>query len=385
MKRWIGLLGALALMVGGSAQAQNTIKIGALFETSGFLAFLGNQGLEGANLAVEEINAAGGINGQKIELINFNTESDETKAVIGVKKLLERDKVVALIGAMNSGSTFSIIDIIQRAEIPIISNGASRALSTPVSEKKWIFQAPLTDVLVINVLIDHFKKMGISKIALNNADSGFATSGMKQWQKIAPQRGIDIVIQQTYGNGDADMTPQLTNIRAKSEVQAVVQWGTGKGQAIVAKNYRQLGIDKPLYYSHAASDPNLIKLGGNAANGIIFPTSKIAVVDDLPDSDPQKKVTANFVKKFNAKYGRGPATFAGNGYDSMMMLAAAIRRAGGPDFCQDPRCIRANHELSGRHLRLHVFVDGPLRCQARRRRFASDQGRQSPLVQIVTW
>ena len=84
-------------MVGGSAQAQNTIKIGALFETSGFLAFLGNQGLEGANLAVEEINAAGGINGQKIELINFNTESDETKAVIGVKKLLERDKVVALI------------------------------------------------------------------------------------------------------------------------------------------------------------------------------------------------------------------------------------------------------------------------------------------------
>ena len=99
----------------------------------------------------------------------------------------------------------------------------------------------------------------------------------------------------------------------------------------MAKNYRQLGINKPLYYSHAASDPNLIKLGGNAANGIIFPTSKIAVVDDLPDSDPQKKITANFVKKFNAKYGRGPATFAGNGYDSMMMLAAAIRRAGGPD------------------------------------------------------
>lgn len=331
MKRWIGLLGALALMVGGTAQAQNTIKIGALFETSGFLAFLGNQGLEGANLAVEEINAAGGINGKKVELINFNTESDETKAVIGVKKLLDRDKVVALIGAMNSGSTFSIIDIIQRAEIPIMTNGSSRALSTPVSEKKWIFQAPLTDVLVINVLIDHFKKQGISKIALNNADSGFATSGMKQWQKIAPERGIEIVIQQTYGNGDADMTPQLTNIRAKSEVQAVVQWGTGKGQAIVAKNYRQLGIDKPLYYSHAASDPNLIKLAGDAANGIIFPTSKIAVVDDLPDSDPQKKVTANFVKKFNARYGRGPATFAGNGYDSMMMLAAAIRRAGGTD------------------------------------------------------
>ena len=331
MKRWIGLIGALAVIVGGSAQAQDTIRIGSLFETSGFLAFLGNQGLEGANLAVEEINASGGIDGKKVELINFNTESDETKSVIGVKKLIERDKVVALIGAMNSGSTFSIIDIVQRARIPIVSNGASRAISTPVNEKKWIFQAPLTDVLVINVLIDHFKEQGISKIALNNADSGFATSGMKQWQRIAPERGIDIVIQQTYGNNDPDMTPQLTNIRAKSDVQAVVQWGTGKGQAIVAKNYRQLGIDKPLYYSHAASDPNLIKLAGDAANGIIFPTSKIAVVDELPDSDPQKKVTANFIEKFKAKYGRGPATFAGNGYDSMMMLADAIRRAGSTD------------------------------------------------------
>ena len=331
MKKWITMLGAAALIISGSAQAQDMIKIGSLFETSGFLAFLGNQGLEGANLAVEEINAAGGINGKKIELTNFNTESDETKSVIGVKKLLERDKVVALIGAMNSGSTFSIINIVQRAGIPIVSNGASRALSTPVEKKKWIFQAPLTDVLVIHVLIDHMKKQGISKIGLINADSGFATSGQKQWEKIAPQRGMEIVIQQTYGNSDPDMTPQLTNIRGKSGVQAVVQWGTGKGQSIVAKNYQQLGIKHPLFYSHAASDPNLIKLAGDAANGIVFPTSKIAVVDDLPASDPQKKVTENFVKKFKAKYGRGPATFAGNGYDSMMMLAAAIRRAGSTD------------------------------------------------------
>ena len=132
---------------------------------------------------------------------------------------------------------------------------------------------------------------GISRIGLTNADSGFATSGQKQWERIAPQRGIEIVIQQTYGNNDADMTPQLTNIRAASGVQAVVQWGTGKGQAIVAKNYRQLGIEHPLFYSHAASDPNLIKLAGDAANGIVFPTSKIAVVDQLPDSDPQKGVT----------------------------------------------------------------------------------------------
>ena len=210
----------------------------------------------------------------------------------------ERDKVVALIGAMNSGSTFSIIDIVQRAEIPIVSNGASRALSTPVDEKKWIFQAPLTDVLVINVLIDYMETQGIGKIGLINADSGFATSGQKQWERIAPQRGIDIVIQQTYGNSDpdmTDMTPQLTNIRASSDqVQAVVC--SGEPARVRRSSPRTiaigLGIEHPLtsvYYSHAASDPNLIKLAGSAANGIVFPTSKIAVVDEL--SDGKSKAT----------------------------------------------------------------------------------------------
>jgi branched-chain amino acid transport system substrate-binding protein len=323
------LLATAALAIGGGSvptQAQDTIKIGALFETSGFLAMLGNQGLEGATLAVEQINAAGGVLGKKIELINVNTESDETKAVISAKRLIEREKVVALVGAMNSGSTFAIIDTIQQAKIPTVSNGASRAIVTPAEQKRWVFLAPLTDALVIGVIIDHMKKNRISKIALVNSDSAFATSGRGQWERLAPQNGINIVLQQTFGNNDADMTPQLTKVRG-SDAQATVIWTTGKSLSILALNYRQLGIKLPLYYSHGASDPNLIKLAGDAANGIVFPTSKIAVADQLPDSDPQKKVISKFVADFTAKYQRPPATFAGNGYDSVMLLANAIRRA----------------------------------------------------------
>jgi branched-chain amino acid transport system substrate-binding protein len=323
------LLATAALAIGGGSvptQAQDTIKIGALFETSGFLAMLGNQGLEGATLAVEQINAAGGVLGKKIEFINVNTESDETKAVISAKRLIEREKVVALVGAMNSGSTFAIIDTIQQAKIPTVSNGASRAIVTPAEQKRWVFLAPLTDALVIGVIIDHMKKNRISKIALVNSDSAFATSGRGQWERLAPQNGINIVLQQTFGNNDADMTPQLTKVRG-SDAQATVIWTTGKSLSILALNYRQLGIKLPLYYSHGASDPNLIKLAGDAANGIVFPTSKIAVADQLPDSDPQKKVISKFVADFTAKYQRPPATFAGNGYDSVMLLANAIRRA----------------------------------------------------------
>lgn len=333
------LITMAALVIGGGPlpiQAQEAIKIGALFETSGFLASLGNQGLEGANLAVEQINAAGGVLGRKIQLINVNTESDETKAVISAKRLIEREKVVAIVGAMNSGSSFAILNTIEEAKMPMVSNGASRAIALPVEKKRWVFLAPLTDALVIGVILDHMKKNGISRIALVNSDSGFATSGRAQWEQLASSNGITIVLQETFGNNDADMTPPLTKVRA-SNAQAVVVWTTGKAQSIVAQNYRQLGIKLPIYYSHSASDPNLIKLAGDAAGGILFPTSKIGVAGELADSDPQKKVILKFVADYTAKYQREPATFAGNGFDSVMLLANAIRRAGSvnPDRIRD--------------------------------------------------
>ena len=139
--------------------------------------------------------------------------------------------------------------------------------------------------------------------------------------------GRVVVIQRTYGNRDKDMTAQLTKIRS-SAAQATVLWGTGPGQAIATKNHRQLGIKTPLYLSHASNDFNYIRLSGPAANGVLLPSSKLYVVDSLPDSDPQKPVIARFIKDYKAMYGRLPATFAGNGYDAMMMMILAIKRAG---------------------------------------------------------
>lgn len=327
VKRLLISLGAAAMLAApGAAQSQDTIKIGGLLETSGFLASLGRPGLEGAMLAVDQINAAGGINGKKVEFTNINTESDNTKAVTATKRLIEA-KVLGIIGAMNSGSSYAIISTIQRAKLPVIANGGSRGIVLPPSKKTYIFLAPLTDVLVQSVMMSDMKKKGITKIALLNADSGFGTSGRKQLEAHAAKYGIKIVIQETYGNSDKDMTPQLTKIRS-SDAQATVIWATGPGQAIATKNYRQLGIKGALYLSHAANDFNFIRLAGAAANGVLIPSSKLYVVGDLAASDPQKAVIEKFVAGYKAKYGKPPATFAGNGYDATMMMAAAIKTGG---------------------------------------------------------
>ncbi|MGE3987799.1 ABC transporter substrate-binding protein [Pseudorhodoplanes sp.] len=337
------LAAALALLP-PHAQAADPIKIGAMFETSGFLAGLGNQGLLGAQLALEEINKAGGINGRTLEMVHVNTESDETKALIAAKRLIERDKVLALIGAMNSGASFSILDTVQRAEVPLVSNGASRKIVQPVEKKQWAFLVPMTDVLVIGRIIEDLKKKGITKIALMNADTAFGLSAREQWERMAPEAGIKIVTQQTFANNDQDMTPQVTKIRDQ-DIQALVMWATGPVQAIVFKNIAQLGLKVPVYASHGLSDPNIVKLAGPAADGIKFPSSKTYVAESLPDSDPQKPVVIKFNEAFQKKFGNAPASFAGNGYDSVMILAAAIKSAG-----TDAKAIRAAIEKTKGHI-----------------------------------
>ncbi|MGI9335953.1 MAG: ABC transporter substrate-binding protein [Gammaproteobacteria bacterium] len=314
-----------AVFAGHAAHA-DTIKIGGLLETSGFLAALGNAGLEGAQLAVEQVNNGGGIDGKKIEFINLNTESDNTKAVTNARRLIG-EEVVAIVGSMNSGSSYAIIDMVQRAGVPVVANGASRGIVLPASEKKWFFLAPLTDVLVQGVMMDHMKAHGVSKIALLNADSGFGTSGKDQLMKHAPDNGFQIVAQETFGNSDKDMTPQLTKIR-ETGAEATVIWATGGGQAISTKNYRQLGIEVPLYLSHAANSGKYIELAGAAANGVIFPSSKIYVAQTLPDDDPQKKVNLEFLAAYEARYDKSPMPFAGNGYDAMMIIVNAVKKVG---------------------------------------------------------
>jgi branched-chain amino acid transport system substrate-binding protein len=312
-----------------AARAQETIKIGGLLETSGPTASLGQPGLDGAMLAVEQVNAKGGIGGKKLELVNLNTEGDNTKAVTATKRLLEQNDVVALVGPMNSGSSYAIIDTVQKASTAMISNGGSRGIVLPPQDKKWIFLSPLTDVLVQSVMMADMKRRGVKNVALLNADSPFGTSGREQLEKNAASFGITIVAQQAYGNDDKDMTPQLTKIRSANP-DAVVIWATGPGQAIGVKNYRQLGLTAPLYLSHAANDFNFLRLAGGAADDILIPSSKIYVIDSLKESDPQKAGLSSFVRDYQTKYGKPPATFAGNAYDAVNMIAEAIRKVG-PD------------------------------------------------------
>lgn len=307
------------------ASSQEPYKIGALFAVTGFNSPLGTPEKETAIMLAEQINAKGGINGRKIEVIVYDTESDETKAVTLAKRLIEQDKVLAIIGPSSTGESLAIVDTVEKAEIPLISAAASARITSPV--KKWVFKTPQSDALAVTELFDYFKTKNIKKVALLTASGGFGVTGKQAIEELAGPAGIELVIKETFGDTDTDMTVQLNKIKS-SGAQALLVWGTNPGPAIIAKNMKQLAMTMPLFQSHGVANSKFIELGGEAVNGVIFPAGKLLIADTMADTDPQKKLLTQYAADFKAKYNKGADTFGGHAYDALMLVVKGIEKGG---------------------------------------------------------
>ncbi len=327
----VGLALAVALLLPSltacGSPSDDTYRVGALFAVTGFNSPLGTPEKETALMLEEQINARGGIGGKKLKVIVYDTESDETKAVTLAKQLIEKDNVLAIIGPSSTGESLAIVDTVERAQVPLISNAASAQIVQPV--KKWVFKTPQSDSLAVSELFDYFKAKQISRIAILTSSGGFGVTGRQAIEKAAPEAGIKIVAAETFADKDTDMTVQLTKIKG-SDAQALLVWGTNPAPAIIAKNMKQLGMTIPLFQSHGIANQKFIELAGDAANGVVFPAGRLLIADKLPDSDPQKAVLLAYAKDFQAKYGKAPDTFGGHAYDALLMLQRAIEKAG-PD------------------------------------------------------
>ena len=313
------------ILMAGSVIAADPIKIGALFSVSGPQAFLGDPERNTAQMLVNEINKAGGIKGRQLELIVIDTQGDATKAVQGVNKLIKDDKVVAIIGPSTTGESMAVIPVVEKAEIPLISCAAGIKITDPV--KKWIFKTAQNDALAVAKIYEYLKKQKISKIAILTVSTGFGASGREQLVAYAKEFGIEIISDDTYGPEDKDITAQLTKIRG-GNAQAIICWGTNPGPAIVARNVKQLGIKLPLFMSHGVSSKKFIELAGEAAEGIILPSGRVIVADQMPNSDPQKKKLLGYVNSYSKLYNVEGDHFGGHAWDAMMMLKGAIEKGG---------------------------------------------------------
>ena len=300
----------------------DAVKIGAVLSVTGPASFLGEPEKNTLQMLAKQINESGGLLGKKIDLIILDDETDVNKAVLAADRLLKKDKVIAVVGPTTSGNTLAIKNKFAPAGVPLVSCAAAEKIVSPVDP--WVFKTPQSDRHAVKKILEHAKGAGYKKIAILTVSDGYGQAGREVLKELVPAEGFELVADEVYGPKDTDMTAQLTKIKGAAP-DAIICWGTNPGPAVVAKNRVQLGLTTPLYMSHGVASKKFIELAGDASEGILLPAGKLAIIDSLPDDDPQKALLKRYAEDYQKNFGVPVSTFGGYAWDGLMLLVKAAQ------------------------------------------------------------
>jgi branched-chain amino acid transport system substrate-binding protein len=322
----------------GNGGGDGPILVGYYGDLSGRTSSFGQSTKNGVEMAADEINKAGGVNGRQIQIITEDDQGEPNKAATVVTKLINQDKVVALLGEVASSNSLAAAPKAQEAKVPMISPSSTNPAVTQVGD--YIFRV---------CFIDPFQGEVMAKFAANNLKAKRAailydfnsdySRGLQQFFKRSfESNGGQVVTEQSYTQGDRDFSGQLTAIRSANPDVIYVPGYYGE-VGVIANQTKQLGIRAPLLGGDGWDAPQLWQLGGAALDGDFI--SNHYSVDD-PSPAIQK-----FVNDYRSRFNVLPDALAALGYDSMKVLADAIKRAGGTENAKLRDAIAQTKEFPG--------------------------------------
>jgi branched-chain amino acid transport system substrate-binding protein len=327
-----------ALIVsGGMVYAADTIKLGVAYSMTGRIGWIGEDGVNGAKLAVDEANARGGINGKKIELVVYDTKTNPDTARTVFEKLIKKDKVVAICGPVITQSTQTVMSIAEKYKMPhaAMSGGIQiNAVILPDYQKKgkksFTWAMSIGTPRQNEVKAVWLKKHGYKKIGNIEPLSQMGDLSALMYDKWAAKYGLSVVAKEKFDNKGTDFTTQMSKIKAAG-ADSIGTMASGAPASILVKNRDQVGMS---HVPMMTSDANLSKKFINLLKGSTGNVYTVGALSNyaqyLPDSHPQKKAVLDFAERFKAKYGKMPKSmfFAPVGYDSALMFINAIRAVG---------------------------------------------------------
>lgn len=346
MKTMLKTTALATVLAFGAGAALAEIRIGATVSETGPASFLGDPAAKTLRMLVREINEAGGVLGQPIRLIMYDDAGDPNRARTFASRLIEDDEVVAVVGGSTTGTSMAIIPVFEEEEIPFISLAGGIEIVQPT--RPFAFKTPHTDRMACEKIFADIQARGLTRVGMISGTDGFGASMRNQCLDVVGNFDIEIIADESYGPNDADMTPQLTNIRGRAGLEAVINPGFGQGPTIVTRNYAQLGIQVPLYQSHGVASDAFISLAGpENAEGVRLPGTALLIADILDADDPQYEIVWAYKSGFEEEFGQPVSTFGGYAYDALRILVDAMERAGTTDGVAVRDAIRATENFVG--------------------------------------
>lgn len=323
------------------------IRIGQATALTSEYTVVGQYLSNGTKMAVDEINAAGGISGRKIQLVQEDSANTNPAAVNAINKLIDSDNVVAIMGPDLSTQNFAVAPIINKAKIPFTVQGTNAKL---LDGNPWFFRLRPDDGLAAKTAakfaIEGLKK---KKIGVTHDSDEFGVGGRDLIVKAVQDLGGTVVDEESYNSNDKDLTAVLTNIKNKG-AEVIIDWGHPSQSATLQRQNKQLGINLPIIGSPGMGMPATIQLAGDAANGTYI------VGDPVPSLNPDPKVQA-WVKKYTDLYKAAPDFHSASAYDGIYMLKMAIEKAGSTDATAIQKALLTIKDYQGMG-NTFTFTDG---------------------------
>ena len=326
----ISILVALLFLVSLAGCGQSTapaagekspIRIGQATALTSEYTVVGQYLVNGVKMAVDEINAAGGINGRKIELIKEDSANTNPGAVNAINKLIDSHKVIAIMGPDLSTQNFAVAAIVNKAKIPFFLEGTNAKL---LVNNPWFFRLRPDDGLAAKAAakfaVATLKK---TKVGVIHDTDEFGVGGKDLIVEAVKAAKGTVVLVESYNSNDKDLVAQLTNLK-KAGAEVIIDWGHPSQSATLQRQNKQLGINLPIIGSPGYSMPATVQLAGEASNG------SYVVVDGLSTKSPDPKIQA-WVKKYQELFKADPDFHATASYDGVYLLKMAIEKAGSTD------------------------------------------------------
>lgn len=323
----VGILLSVGLLLSGCEQKRSAtveekkpevFKVGAVLALTGSASVWGENVRKGMELALDEIHAAGGVKGKKIEIIYEDSQSDPTKAVAALQKVISTAQVPVVIGDIASSNVLAMAPVAESEKVVLISPGASNPDISHAGE--YIYRNFPSDALEGRVDADYaFQQLKWKKVAILYIKNAYGEGVFRVFKEAFTKHGGIVILEDSFNQGAIDFRAQLTKVK-NITVDGIFLPGYPDEMAKLLKQAKELGVKKPFLSTQAFDDPQVLKIAGEAAEGVVFSTP-----EPPSDADP---IVANFRQNYKKKYGKDIGLMSDTGYDALKIVAVAIERGG---------------------------------------------------------